>query len=203
MNIFKFVARFVQDEFVKIKHVNLSRAFKIKSHLTIPERACLYNLSKNAIYIAEIGSYLGASACCFGTAANDFGTKKIFCIDTWNNDAMTEGNRDTWTEFQINTSAFNEYIIPLRGFSMDVVEEVRIITARLDLLFIDGDHSFEGVKTDWEFYKCFMKPGSIVVFHDYGWAEGVKRVVHDHVMPLVDDYDSLPNMWWGKLAMHP
>jgi predicted O-methyltransferase YrrM len=37
---------------------------------------------------------------------------------------------------------------------------------KLDLLFIDGDHSYEGVKQDFEMYSPFVKEGGIVAFHD-------------------------------------
>ena len=37
---------------------------------------------------------------------------------------------------------------------------------KLDFLFIDGDHSYEGVKQDFEFYSPFVAPGGIVAFHD-------------------------------------
>jgi len=37
---------------------------------------------------------------------------------------------------------------------------------KLDLLFIDGDHTYEGVKKDWTMYSPFMKEGGFVVFHD-------------------------------------
>jgi predicted O-methyltransferase YrrM len=36
----------------------------------------------------------------------------------------------------------------------------------IDFLFIDGDHSFEGVKKDWEMYSPLVRPGGMVVFHD-------------------------------------
>lgn len=36
----------------------------------------------------------------------------------------------------------------------------------LDLLFIDGDHSYEGVKKDFEMYSPLVRPGGIVAFHD-------------------------------------
>lgn len=37
---------------------------------------------------------------------------------------------------------------------------------RLDLLFIDGDHTYEGVKRDFEMYSPLVKTGGIIAFHD-------------------------------------
>jgi cephalosporin hydroxylase len=37
---------------------------------------------------------------------------------------------------------------------------------KLDFLFIDGDHSYEGVKADFEDYKGFVRPGGLIAFHD-------------------------------------
>lgn len=197
------ISRFIYENYKKLLYHELSMAFSIQSHLTVIERIMLYKLSKEKPVIAEIGSYIGASACCFGAASKETKEKKIICIDTWNNDAMTEGNRDTWMEFKSNISGFIDYVIPVRGYSIDVIDEVRKICPDFDLLFIDGDHSYESVKADWEAYKEFLRPGSIVVFHDYGWAEGVKRVVHNDVMSLAASYDQLPNMWWCTLAKTP
>jgi len=38
--------------------------------------------------------------------------------------------------------------------------------APIDLLFIDGDHSYEGVKMDWEMYSPLVRSGGLVAFHD-------------------------------------
>ncbi|HEY2250372.1 MAG TPA: CmcI family methyltransferase, partial [Planctomycetaceae bacterium] len=37
---------------------------------------------------------------------------------------------------------------------------------QLDLLFIDGDHTYEGVKADYQMYSEFVRPGGYIVFHD-------------------------------------
>jgi predicted O-methyltransferase YrrM len=37
---------------------------------------------------------------------------------------------------------------------------------QIDLLFIDGDHTYEGVKKDWEMYSGLVRPGGLIVFHD-------------------------------------
>ena len=36
----------------------------------------------------------------------------------------------------------------------------------IDFLFIDGDHSYEGVKKDYEMYSPLVKSGGIIAFHD-------------------------------------
>ncbi len=195
MKKLNYIYNFLSIHFYKILHRELSDAYQVDSHLTLKEKTKLYSLSKNKDFIAEIGSYTGASACCFGASTNG----KIICIDTWNNNAMSEGKRDTWLEFKKNTSNYSDSIIAIRGYSQDVIEEVKNITKKLDILFIDGDHSYESVKSDWENYKQLLKPEAIVIFHDYGWAEGVKRVVHEDVKIQTYAHGSLPNMWWGTV----
>lgn len=36
----------------------------------------------------------------------------------------------------------------------------------VDLLFIDGDHTFEGVKADYEMYSPLVHPAGVIAFHD-------------------------------------
>jgi hypothetical protein len=36
----------------------------------------------------------------------------------------------------------------------------------LDFLFIDGDHSYEGAKSDYEKYSPLVKSGGVIAFHD-------------------------------------
>lgn len=37
---------------------------------------------------------------------------------------------------------------------------------KIDLLFIDGDHTYKGVKNDWDLYSPLVKKGGLIVFHD-------------------------------------
>jgi len=36
----------------------------------------------------------------------------------------------------------------------------------IDLLFVDGDHTYDGVKKDWEMYSPLVRPSGLIVFHD-------------------------------------
>lgn len=148
-------------------HKYLKIADSIFTHLTKAEKKKLFELASklpSGGFALEIGSYLGASAC-FISAALDKNSKLI-CIDTWQNDAMSEGMRNTSLEFDENTKIFKEKIIKIRGYSTEVVDKVANITSTIHLLFIDGDHSYEGCKADWDLYKRFLVSGSCVVFHD-------------------------------------
>src|SRR5687768_9792680 len=110
--------------FSNIKDIFLSKRKynKIKTHLTHDEKHQLLKLSKglepNKI-ILEIGSYIGASACFLSLGAKTSGNI-IYCVDTWYNDAMTEGNMDTYKIFLKNTEPFRNIIRPLRGTSSEV-----------------------------------------------------------------------------------
>lgn len=38
--------------------------------------------------------------------------------------------------------------------------------SEIDLLFLDGDHSYKGVEKDYKEYSVFVKSGGLIVFHD-------------------------------------
>lgn len=38
--------------------------------------------------------------------------------------------------------------------------------APLDLLFVDGDHSYDGVRRDYDLYAPLVRPGGLIAFHD-------------------------------------
>lgn len=169
---------------------------KIFTHLTPEEKFSLLNLSKglpkNSVLV-EIGSYLGASSCFISMGAENK-NNKLYCVDTWQNDAMTEGKRETFDIFKENTSDFKEIILPLRGKSDEVAAK---FDKQIDFIFFDGDHSYEGIKTDWEKWSPKLKSGAVAIFHDWGWAEGVVKLINEDVKPRVTKEENLPNMYWA------
>jgi len=56
-------------------------------------------------------------------------------------------------------------------------ETKRLLSGRqVDLLFIDGDHTYEGVKKDWEMYSPLVRSGGLIVFHDVAGNYGETQV---------------------------
>jgi hypothetical protein len=50
---------------------------------------------------------------------------------------------------------------------------------QFDLVGIDGDHSAEGIRSDWELVKPFLAAGAVVWFHDIIAVESVKEFWHE------------------------
>jgi predicted O-methyltransferase YrrM len=65
-----------------------------------------------------------------------------------------------------------------KGDSMETLpREVRTLP-KMDVIFIDGGHSYATVKSDWENSRSLMHDGTAVFFHNYDFT-GVSRVVDD------------------------
>ncbi len=147
----------------------------LPGHLTLVECIALADrtsrLSSDSV-VLEIGSYLGLSSSLICKNLN--ADSKLYCIDTWENDAMSEGKRDTYELFNKNMQAYANRFVALRGRS-DVV--VKSWDTPIDFLWIDGDHSYEGCYADLSNWFPFVKKGGWVGLHDYRHPCGVKDAV--------------------------
>jgi predicted O-methyltransferase YrrM len=68
---------------------------------------------------------------------------------------------------------------------------------RLDVLFIDGDHSYEGVRADFEQYAPLVRPGGIVALHD---INPDFRARHDLETPSISG--DVPRYWSELKQQH-
>jgi predicted O-methyltransferase YrrM len=78
----------------------------------------------------------------------------------------------------------------------------RLLAGRpLDLLFIDGDHTFDGAKRDWQMYSPLVRPGGLIVFHDIAgnYADTQVKSFWDSIKPHHShrEYISQPNGKFG------
>jgi predicted O-methyltransferase YrrM len=187
-----------------LRYPQLEHSLAVPSHLSVSERVELFRLANQSGIrtVVEIGSYLGASALALAAGLKAAGNAdaKVYCIDTWENFGMSEGERDTYAAFQANTAPFADRVVPIRGWSTAVAPALLQQVGRIDLLFIDGDHSYDGVLADWRTFGPALAPRAAVAFHDIGWAEGVQRVVNEEVRQAAQSQGGRPNLWWGRLG---
>lgn len=180
----------------------LRQADKIATDMTGPEKIALYRLVRQSKpqVIVEIGSYLGASSLFMAQAAQTVAPNcRLFCVDTWQNDAMPEGHRDTYAEFSRNTQSHHRIIEAVRQKSDDAAKN---FDHKIDLLFIDGDHEYAGANLDWQSWSPHLRENATVVMHDVGWAPGVQRVVNESILPISSGVGRLPNLFWSTVRVN-
>jgi predicted O-methyltransferase YrrM len=124
----------------------------------------------------EIGSYVGASTCYLAAGLTRRGGR-IVCVDTWNNETMPDGERDTFAEFTRNTRAVADRVTVVRKRSELLADDD--IPTPIHLAFIDGDHGYDAVRGDFEIVAKRLAPNGVIAFHDFGDESfpGVTRVV--------------------------
>jgi len=176
------------------KHID-----RIFTHLTVYEKQALYRLAKSlppGSQAVEIGSYLGASACCL--AAGMVGSNStLHCVDTFMCDGMPGERHDVYPEFVENTKLYTDLIAIHRGSSKDVVGGFDQPVA---LLFIDGDHSWEGVTTDLKLYVPLMKDQAVLIMHDVNASTACRRALDEIVLPAeIQCLVRLPNLYAGRI----
>ena len=158
----------------------------------------LYDLGKefNNQYInyVEIGCYAGGSACLMLQRPNT----NVVSIDL--------GYPISPDIVKRNISKFNKLGNPytyLQGNSqtIEMVTQLTDVVGNIDILFIDGDHSYQGVINDFSLYHNLVKPGGYVIFDDYNDYEHspeVKPAVNDLVNQISIQYEIIgviPNLY--------
>ena len=169
----------MQAQFVRyvLRRRGLGSCDRIHSFTTREELAQLFMLARRCPMNAralEIGSYLGASTCYIAAGLRGTGAS-VTCVDTWHNETMPGGIRDTFAEFMNNVRPVATHVQVVRKRSGDVTRHD--LHGPFDLVFIDGDHSYLAARADFELVSTLVADEGVVVFHDSRYYEGVSRVI--------------------------
>jgi hypothetical protein len=138
----------------------------------------------------EVGTLYGASAILAAMTKKKYGLKgAVWCVDPFV-DADIDPSIKELTDYKVslvrvlnNASTMGVNVIPKKvPFSEYDIEGVKFASA-----YIDGDHTYEGVKHDWE--KAAPHVDSVVMFDDY----------NDPRFPGVQKFiDELDDPEWDK-----
>jgi predicted O-methyltransferase YrrM len=69
----------------------------------------------------------------------------------------------------------------------DKVNEI-LCGTKLDLLFIDGDHTYRGCKGDFDLYQKIVRKNGLIVFHDIRGTKSGAFKVWEFWQEIKDDY---------------
>ena len=139
--------------------------------------------------IVEIGSWKGRSSKALAGATQG----KVFCVDHWRGNE--ELKDETYTEALKQTPdvIFREFsahladeiasgkAVPVRASSVEAVPILKGLLpgGKAEMIFIDGDHSYESVKRDIESVLPLLADGGLLCGHDYGVWPGVRQAVDE------------------------
>lgn len=145
---------------------------------------------------AEIGTWRGDFA---AVILRERRPRRLFLVDPWEHreegdyeqasyGGRMEGGQQTLDAMhrsvleRFSTEIEAGRVTVLRSRSTDAAATFQ--QESLDWVYIDGDHSYEGVKADLEAYFPAVKPGGLIAGDDYGhvgsWFEdGVTRAVDE------------------------
>ena len=129
---------------------------------------------------------------CLEIGLGHFGSTHFLWRHLFNEVITIEKNFERVREFGRNTKKFyNKFILDdgkskfYHGLSNDekVVEKIYDNHQTLNMLFIDGNHTYASVLADFLLYYPLVKKGGIVAFHDTvyssGYNEDVPKLIRD------------------------
>jgi hypothetical protein len=81
---------------------------------------------------------------------------------------------------------------------------------KIDLLYIDGDHSYEGVKSDFDLYSTILSPNGVIMIHDtdgdyeetFMVSEDAKKDHHRFDGPAKFIKELEKNPGWNLINLH-
>ncbi len=170
--------------------VDISKALSIGGWMSKNELTWLANQAEKRKLIVEFGSFHGRST--RALADNNF-DGRIWAVDIWNvgqinNDLGQSISTYSLPYFLNNLKDHIEtgHVIPIRNFSSNFT-----LPFKVDMVFIDADHTYEGCRKDILQAMKLLKPNGLLCGHDYGdvWPE-VRKVV-DRFFPDVELMDTI------------
>jgi predicted O-methyltransferase YrrM len=143
----------------------------------------LRSLTPPALCVVEIGSYCGGSTVVIArTAARRAARARVFAIEPFSAEgARYQRNYEALFDANVAEWGVGSTIQKVRKLSDEAAVEWK---DPIDFLYIDGDHSYDGVVRDIRNFVPFVRDGGVFAFHDYKpGKDGVRRAVDALVAP--------------------
>jgi predicted O-methyltransferase YrrM len=172
--------------------------------LTLLESSLLVSLIKLTAptEIFEFGTYMGATSLLFArnspdttsvitvdidpdtTSTQEGISEKDYLCDDIANDEYLKDNFSKLGALYINRAedSIKQKITQIYQDSTTIDPQAQNFTDRFELIFIDGGHDFNTVKSDTNNALCMAKENAIIVWHDY------QSQIHGDVTKFINEF---------------
>jgi predicted O-methyltransferase YrrM len=155
----------------------------------------LYDLSRESAgqgTVVEIGTMAGGSAVALALGSRDSGRTRVHTIDIHPRPEVRQ---------TLEGHGVSDIVNVINLASKDAAASWPSFTGGatgIRMLWIDGDHSYDGVSNDILHWRDYVEPGGIICFHDYTDAfPPVIRAVYEHVVssPMFQDFHRVDSIF--------
>lgn len=145
---------------------------------------------------------IGVASGLFSEAMLDWGLQRLYLVDAWQKLDQTGdgGFEQSWhtaneKACRERLSRFGSRAVYLKGLSKRMCE--KIPADSLDLVYLDGDHSYIGVMTDLMSYWPRLRSGGVMAGHDYlseayGTFQAVSEFTQRHKISPITIHENDP-----------
>lgn len=172
---------------------------KPHSQTTLAEQNTIAKYSGDVLLAVEIGVYEGVNTAVIGNSINSAGT--LYAIDPFFKGKLGICYHERIARRHVKASRVSSSVKYIAKLSFDAVND---IPDNVDFIFVDGDHSEDGIRKDWALYAPKVKPGGIIALHDTSipahdatvsnlgsYKYFVSHIVNDPNFKLLETVDSL------------
>lgn len=169
-------------------HALVERLKQVEGHLLDIEAYTLMAMAQDGPatgVLVEIGSFMGKSTCALALGSKAASREVVYAVDHFRGSEEHQAGQDcespaiavtgtTYPQFRQNIKrvGVDDHVRVIKKPSREAVvgwkEPIR-------LLFIDGDHSYDASREDFELWSPHVVPGGLILFHDIDNAPGVTR----------------------------
>jgi predicted O-methyltransferase YrrM len=153
----------------------LAGGIAVLTSLTERETQRLTELAEDK-RVLEVGSAYGFSAITMALVA-----ASVVAVDPHAGGDDAEADSFDVMTANLQQTGMQDKVVIRRGRSQDELPKLFKAGERFDLIFIDGDHSFQAARKDLLNALMLLAPGGVLAVHDYGEQStpDVPRAVDD------------------------
>lgn len=135
-----------------------------ETQTTPAERDCLARHAAGKRVLVEVGVWHGVTTCRLRAAMAPDGV--LFAIDPYHVGRLGVSFQKRIAHSEVGRIP-NGRVEWVRMTGVDAAKHLASqLAGRVEFLFLDGDHSYDGLKGDWLGWSPLMAPGGIVGLHD-------------------------------------